>query len=144
MEIPMKTALLTCWWLLTTGVLISDAPQPRQESAVLVVYRQREFGGNAYSIRLNGKQVGSLSPNRYLKLNTPAGRAKIESMKGYLSEYKTIWLTLQPGRTYYVKAVEDIDFLTRALLLAPVSEEQARQELRRDKPVEIAPSAQKD
>ncbi|WP_461056065.1 hypothetical protein [Spirosoma arcticum] len=141
----MKTALLLmCWWLLTTGVLISDAPQPRQESAVLVVYRQREFGGKPYAITLNGKEVGSLSPNRYLKLNTPAGRAKIESKKGYLSENQTIWLTLQPGRTHYIKAVEEVDFLTQTLLLAPVSEEQARQELRRVKPVEIAPSAQKD
>lgn len=140
----MKTALLTCWWLLTTNSLISDAPQPRQESALLIVYRQREFGGKAYSITLNGKEVGSLSPNRYFKLNAPPGRAKIESKKGYLSENQTVWITLQPGRTHYVKAVEDVDFFTQTLLLAPVGDEQARQELRRVKPAETAQSAQKD
>lgn len=140
----MKTIFFSTWWLLTTGVLTSDVPQPRAEPSVLIVYRQREFGGSAYSIRLNGKRVGSLAPNRYLKLAIMPGHAKIESVKDYFSDNQVISLMLQPGKTYYVKAVEDIDFLARTLLLAPVSDEQARQELRRIKPVEIAPSAQKD
>ena len=139
----MKAILFMHWWL-TTSLLFHPDPQPRQESAVLFIYRQREFGGNAYSIRLNGKQVGSLSPNRYLKLTVLPGYAKIESAKDYFSENQSVSLMLQPGRTYYVKAVEEVDFLTRTLLMAPVSDEQARQELRRVKPVEIAPSAQKD
>lgn len=140
----MKAILFTIWWLLTTGILTDDVVQLRQESAVLVVYRQREFGGNAYSIRLNGKQVGSLAPNHYLKLNVLPGRAKIESAKDYFSENQSISLAVQPGKTHYVKAVEDIDFLTRTLLLAPVSDEQARQELHRVKPAETAQSVQKD
>lgn len=140
----MKTALLLCWWPLTMNIPNGDVPQPRQESALLVIYRQREFGGKAYSITLNGKKVGSLSPNRYLKLNAPPGRARIGSKKGYLSENQTVWLTLQPGRTHYVKAVEDVDFLTQSLLLAPIGDEQARQELRRVKPAETAQSVQKD
>lgn len=140
----MKTILFIHWWLLTMGVLTRDVVQPRQESAVVFVYRQREFGGNAYSIRLNGKQVGSLAPNRYLKLDVPPGHAKIESTKDYFSENQVISLLLQPGKTYYVKAVEDIDFLTRTLLLAAVRDEQARRELYRVRPAEIAPSAQKD
>lgn len=140
----MKAALLMCWWLLTTSFLKGIAPQPRQELALLIVYRQREFGGKSYSIMLNGKEVGSLPPNRYLKLNAPPGRARIESKKGYLSENQTVWLTIQPGQTYYIKAVEDVDFLTQTLLLAPVSEGQARPELRRIKPAETAQSVQKD
>lgn len=140
----MKTALLLCWWLLAIPGPNSDVPQPRYEPATLIIYRQRDFGGNAYVIRLSGKEAGSLSPNRYLKVNTPPGRTKLESAKDYLSNNQTIWLTLQPGRTYYVKAVEEVDFLSRTLLLAPVSDEQARQELRRIKPVEIAPPAQNE
>lgn len=139
----MKAILFIHWWLMTSFLYRPD-PQPRQESAVLFVYRQREFGGNAYSIRLNGKQVGSLAPNRYLKLTVLPGHIKIESAKDYFSENQSVSLVVQPGKMYYVKAVEDIDFMTRTLLLAQVSDEQARQELRRVKPIEIAPSAQKD
>lgn len=133
----MKTALLPYWWLLATGSLNTDL-QPRTEFATLVVYRQREFGGNAYAIRLNGKNVGSLLPNHYVKLGAPPGRAKIESAKNYFSDNQTIWLTLQPGRTYYVKAVEEMDFMSRTLLLAPVSDEQAQRELRSIKPATLS------
>ena len=139
----MKTIMLIYWWLSISGSSNGNL-QPRTELATLIVYRQREFGGNAYSVRLNGKEMGSLSPNHYLKLNAPPGRAKVESAKDYFSGNQTVWLTLQPGQTYYVKAVEEIDFLSRTLLMAPVGDEQARQELRRIKPVVIAPPAQNE
>ena len=139
----MKMVLLISGWLFSSGILNGDT-QPRNESATLIIYRQREFGGKAYSITLNGKEVGSLSSNRYLKLVTPPGRAKIESKKHYISDNQTVWLTLQPGHTYYVKAVEEIDFLTQTLLMAPVGDEQARQELRRVKPTDSTPPAQNE
>ncbi len=130
----MKTALPLLGWLFTLNMLSSDAPQPRTELARLIVYRQKEFGGNSYVILVNDKRIGALTPNRYFNLNLPPGRTKIESGKTIYAEAQTVWLTLQPGRTYYVKAVEEIDFLTRTLLMAPVSSAQAEQELRRVKP----------
>jgi hypothetical protein len=47
---------------------------------------------------------------------------KVESTGNYLSDNQSVQLDAQPGRTYYLKAVEEIDFLIRTLLLAPVSE----------------------
>ena len=139
----MKPLLILLVWLLIEPV--SKLKQPVSPTkARLIIYRQREFGGNTYTLLVNGKKVGTLPTNRHRQVDVAPGRVKIESTNWYFADSQTLWLTLQPGRTYYVKAVEDVDFLTRTLLLAPVSDEQARQELRRVKPVEIAPSAQKD
>lgn len=138
----MKTALLTGWWLLTTGVLSSDVSQPRAESARLIIYRQKEFGGTNYILFVNNKRAGTLTPNHYIQIHLPPGRTRIEAKKNYYyTDPESIWLTLQPGRTHYVKAVEEIDFMTQTLLMAPIGEEQARQELRRIKPADVAPSA---
>ncbi|WP_165358909.1 hypothetical protein [Spirosoma sordidisoli] len=118
------------WWIL---LLVQ---QPRAESARVVIYRQKEFGGNSYRIYINGKTKEVLPPNRYWQVDVSPGRTKIESGKDYYTDVQTVWLTLQPGRTYYIKAIEEIDFLSRTLLMKPVDENQARQELRKIKPIE--------
>ncbi len=118
-------------WL---GGSADERGQPRSGQARLIIYRQREFGGNNYGIRLNDRKLGTLSTNRFLQVDLPPGRVKIESVKDYFSENQQLLLNLQPGQTYYVKAVEDIDFLTRTLLMAPMKPEQAERELRNLKP----------
>jgi hypothetical protein len=129
----MKAPVLVQAWLLMsgwTGALQLPQPSP----AHLVIYRQREFGGNTYDIKINGQKWGALPTNRYLQLDVPPGRVKIESVKDYFSENQTVWLDAQPGRTYYVKAVEEVDFLTRTLLIVPMREEQGQRELQGLKP----------
>ncbi|MGA0556497.1 hypothetical protein ACO2Q8_07595 [Larkinella sp. VNQ87] len=110
--------------------------QPRSEQARVIIYRQREFGGNSYSIKLNDKKLATLPTNRSLQVEVAPGRVKIESVRDFFSENQELWLNLQPGQTYYVKAVEEIDFLTRTLLMAPISKEQAERELQKVKPLE--------
>ncbi|MET4108371.1 hypothetical protein [Hymenobacter sp. UYP22] len=128
----MKAHLLLVVGLLSSGRAAAQAaPGP---AARLVVYREREFGGNTYTLKLNDKVWGPLPANRYVQLEVPPGRTKLESVKDYFSENQTVWLEVQPGRTYFVKAVEEVDFLTRTLLMVPVREEQARRELLRLKP----------
>lgn len=116
--------------------------QPRSEVATVVIYRQREFDGGGYDLKLNGKLLGYLPQNRFLKVTIPTGRVKIESEGAYLSDVKMVFFTAEQGQTYYIKAVEDIDFMTRALLMARVSEEQAKRELSRIKPMETAQTDQ--
>lgn len=124
----MKAFLLVRAWLLVSSLATIGQPSP-SNPARLVIYRHREFGGNAYDIKINDQKRGALPPNRYLQLDLPAGRVKIESAKDYFSENQTLWLNVQPGRTYYVKAVEEVDFLTRTLLFAPMPDEQGQREL---------------
>jgi Protein of unknown function (DUF2846) len=132
----MKAYVLVPAWLLLSGW--TEVPQPAPDNpAHLVIYRQREFDGSAYTIRINDKKWGLLPANRYLQLDVPPGRVKIESARDYFADNQTVQFNAQPGRTYYVKAVEEIDFLTRTLLLAPVSEEQGQRELQGIKPAAV-------
>jgi hypothetical protein len=132
----MKALLLIpAWLLLSSG---AEVPQPTPDNpAHLVIYRQREFDGTPYTIKINDKKWGTLPANRYMQLDVPPGQVKVESTGYYFSDNQTIRLDAQPGRTYYLKAVEDIDFLTRTLLLAPVSEEQGQRELKGIKPATV-------
>lgn len=129
----MKAPFLFPVWLLLSGR--ADGPPPVQsEPAHVVIYRQREFEGNTYNIKINDQKLGALPTNRYLQVDVPAGRVKVESVQSYFSDNQTVQLDTQPGRTYYVKAVEEMDFLSSALLLAPVSEAQGQREVQGIKP----------
>ncbi|RFP64363.1 DUF2846 domain-containing protein [Hymenobacter lapidiphilus] len=125
----MRTSVLLATWLLLSG-WVEAPPAPQSTPARLVIYRQREFYGTSYAIKINDKQWGSLPTNRYLQLEVAPGRVKIESVS-YPSDNQITRLEVQAGRTYYIKAVEEVDFLTRTLLMAPVSEEQGQRETQR-------------
>ncbi|AQG80422.1 DUF2846 domain-containing protein [Spirosoma montaniterrae] len=129
----MRTLFI--WWFLGMTSL-DHIPLSQTEPATLIIYRQREFGSRSYTIYVNGKRLSWLSANRYLQAEVPAGRVSIESKRNYFTENKTIAFPVEPGRTYYVKAVEDVDFLTQSLLLARVRDEQAKPELKKIKPME--------
>lgn len=135
----MKARLLLPVWLLLGSR--ADVPPPVQgEPAHLIIYRQREFDGSTYTIKINDQKLGALPTNRYLQVDVPGGRVKVESVQSYFSENQTVQLDAQPGRTYYLKAVEEVDFLSRALLLAPVSEAQGQRELQGIKPAPKPPA----
>ncbi len=132
----MKAYVFLKAWLLLGGVVYPSQSTPSNQ-ARLMIYRHREFGGTTYEIKLNDKKWGALPTNRYLQIDLPPGRVKIESAKDYFSENQTLWINAQPGRTYYVKAVEEVDFLTRTLLLAPMSDEQGQREVQGLKPASL-------
>jgi hypothetical protein len=132
----MKACLLVLAWLLLSSWPAAAQSAPGSQ-ARLVVYRQREFGGNPYTIKLNEKAWSELPTNRYLQIDLPPGRVKIETATDYFTESQTLWLTLRAGRTYYVKAVEDVDFMTRTLLLALLSDEQGQRETQGLKPATV-------
>lgn len=132
----MNVRLWIPLWLLLTR-MIDPRWQARNNPARVIIYRQREFGTTAYNIALNDKKLGALPTNRSMQVAVAPGRIKIESMKDYFSDNQTLWLNVQAGQTYYIKAVEEVDFLSRTLLIAPVGEEQALRELKKIKPVAI-------
>ena len=136
----MKAMLLIPLWLLITG-LFEDHWQPRNGQARVIIYRQREFGSTPYDIAINDRKQGALPTNRYMQVDISPGRIKIESKKDYFSDNQTLWLNAQAGHTYYVKAVEEVDFLSRTLLIAPISEDQAQRELQKIKPIGGSSSA---
>jgi hypothetical protein len=132
----MNAHLLVQLWLLLSG-LPSEVGQPRSPQARLIIYRTREFGGGTYTINVNGQKLAKLPSNRYVQVELPPGRIKIESARDYVTENQTLWLDAQAGRTYYVKAIEEVDFLSQMLLLVSVGPGQAQRELPGIKPVSL-------
>lgn len=132
----MKPLVVYCLWLMT----MSEAQQPgKDDAATLILYREKDFylrQEQGLEFTINDKDRIRLSANHYVQLRVTAGRVKIHHGTDYLSaeKSKTLWLSAQPGRTYYVKIAIDIDFMRATLLMAPVSEAEACQELRRMKP----------
>lgn len=132
----MRALLLGLLWL----VELSEAQQPpRTEVATLILYREKEFylrRSQPYVFTINDKDRIKLSSNRYAQLQVTPGRVKIYFGADYLSadRSRTLWLTAQPSRTYYVKIAIDVDFMRSTLLMASVAEAEARRELRRMKP----------
>ncbi|SOD78360.1 DUF2846 domain-containing protein [Spirosoma fluviale] len=131
----MSTFLLP--WLLFL-LLGDDQPQASQpEQAQLILYREKEFisgMGKGYAFKINEEKMGKLSPNRYVQLAVNPGRIKLEFDSNYLSDSRPLWLRVQAGQTYYVKAVVEIDFLSTTIVMAPVEPQKAQQELSRMKP----------
>jgi hypothetical protein len=130
----MKAHLFLQAWLLL-GNLAFEVGQAQSNQARLIIYRTREFGGSTYNIKINDKKQGALPTNRYLQVDLSPGRVKVQSMRDYFTENQTLWIDAQPGRTYYIKAIEEVDFLSQTLLIVPIGNEQAQQELRKIKPV---------
>jgi hypothetical protein len=135
----MKALMLIYLGLKLLG--LNEHSQPRTGQARVVIYRQREFGGNNYKIKINDKALGSLPTNRYFQVDVDPGKIKVESAKDYFSTNQTLWLTAQAGQTYYIKAVEDVDFLSRTLLMTTIHQEQALREIHKIKPLNTAVSA---
>ncbi|GAB3266236.1 hypothetical protein GCM10027347_34110 [Larkinella harenae] len=129
----MKTVLYKLLVAFSLTVELPAQPEPAQ----LILYREKTFIwelGTAYPFKINDQKVGKLSSKRYVQLPLMPGRVKIEFYGDYFSNSRPLWLQVQPGQTYYVKAVVDVDFLTATLLMVPVSPQQARQEIKRMKP----------
>ncbi|QDK80091.1 hypothetical protein EXU85_16345 [Spirosoma sp. KCTC 42546] len=129
---PVLVALLVS---LFTGNEQRPANQP--ESAQLILYREKEFIsglGKAYTFKINEQKQGKLSPNRFVQVTIPVGRIKVEFDNDYFTHSRPLWLSVQAGQTYYVKAAVEVDFLSSMMVMAPVDPQQARQELRRMKP----------
>lgn len=128
----MKAMSIVCWWLLLVNS-ISQERQPRSELATVVIYRGREFGGRTFRLYANDQKIGDLSTNQTIRVVLPPGSVRLESKRDYYTINKRIMFTVAAGQTYYIKAVEDIDFMSRTLLMALVSDEQAQRELNRKK-----------
>jgi len=131
----MKALFLWIGWMLWST--LSDVKsQPMPEKAVVMLYREREFASLSYTIFVNGKRVSALSTNRFIRLEVPAGKVVIDAKQNYLTKPRSVYFGAEPGKLYYIKAVEDVHIVGRSLLLGFVSEAQARRDLTRIKPME--------
>lgn len=118
MKILNILAVLLFYW-------INDDLQTKANTATLLIYRTKEFWGTAYELRINDNiKIANFRPNNYLEVSIPEGECWIESKK-YDSKTSRIRINAKAGHKYYIKGIEDNDFLLQALHLRQVDESKA-------------------
>lgn len=117
------------------GVLLALASSENLEKATLILYREREFLGNAHEIRINEKLVASLPANAYLEIQVTPGKTNVESYI-YRGSKRVFSLQTEAGQVYYIKAYEEVDFWDRYLVMQSVGSETATKEMKKCRKVQ--------
>ena len=110
-----------------------QAPKSADEPAVIFIFRRTGFQRSQFDIHINGQLVAKDFPGRaYFAIKTPPGELLLRTTgrPKYYMEEKTFRLRAEAGKTYYLEAVLDYDFLSGALYLVQRTEEDFRQRLK--------------
>lgn len=104
---------VSCW--------INDL-QTQTNTATLIIYRTKEYWATGYEVRINENiRIENFKPNNAVEIQIPEGVYVIESKK-YNSKTSKLRIDAKAGNTYYIKGIEDNDFLLQALHLRLVDE----------------------
>lgn len=91
--------------------LIPDPP------GTITLFRTKEYWGSGYEIRLNGETlINQFKSQHVVTFQLPPGAYWLESKK-YDSQTSRLRLEVKSGQHYYIRGIEDNDFLLRALHL---------------------------
>jgi hypothetical protein len=105
--------LASCW--------INDL-QIKSNTATLIIYRTKEFWGTSYEVKINENiRIENFKPNNAVEIQIPEGVCVIESKK-FDSKTSKLKIDAKAGNKYYIKGIEDNDFLLKALHLRLVDE----------------------
>lgn len=105
--------LASCW--------INDL-QTKSNTATLIIYRTKEFWGTGYEVKINENiRIEYFRPNNAVEIQIPEGVYVIESKK-FDSKTSKLRIDAKAGNKYYIKGIEDNDFLLKALHLRLVDE----------------------
>ena len=115
---------------LIAGIFLCFASSEPVEKATLILYRGREFLGNAHEIRVNDKLVANLAANTYIEVYVSPGKTSIESSI-YRGSKRVFRLVTEPAQIYYIKAYEEVDFWDRYLVMGAVDVETAKKEMKK-------------
>lgn len=113
-------------WLACFILLIASSENP--DKATLYLYRQKEFLGTAYEIKVNGKFVASLASKSYLEIKISPGNTNIEAST-YRGSKRNVSIALQANQIYHIRAYEEVDFWDRFLVMQVVDAAVAKQEM---------------
>jgi hypothetical protein len=115
-------------WIWITCLLLSAASAENSDRATLILYRQREFLGSNYDIKIDNKFVAHLGANTYIEVKLDPVITLIESST-YRGSKRTLRFQAEPNQTYYLKAYEEVDFWDRYLVMQMVEENLAKKEM---------------
>ncbi len=127
---------MACWLALGShgGILMVG-----ETKAQLVFFREKEFLGGSFPLKINGVLVTNWAPGRYFRVTIPPGKLHLSTLGtrvagAEIQGHQVLDLEVQAGQTYYIKAFQIVDIYTSELHLKPVSEAKAKAEMRNLKP----------
>lgn len=107
-------------WLWVSSTQAQTPPTELDEEGTVFFYRRGSFYSTNFLVHLNGQLVTKYFPGRtYFFVKVPPGTLHLRT-SGYPAYYvteKTFQLEVKPGKTYYLEAVPDVDFVSSALYL---------------------------
>jgi hypothetical protein len=110
-----------------------QAPKAKDEPAVIFIFRKTGFQRSLFEIYINDQLIAKDFPGRaYFAIKTPPGELLLRTAgrPKYYIEEKTFRLRVDAGKTYYLEAVLDYDFMSGALYLVQRTEEDFRRRLK--------------
>ncbi len=126
--------LLTCAACMAVRpAYTQQTPKGNDEPAVIFIFRRAGFQRNFFDIYINNQLVAKTFPGRsYFAIKTPPGELLLRTTghPKYYIEEKTFRLRAEAGKTYYLEAVLDYDFMSGALYLVQRTEEDFRRRLK--------------
>lgn len=115
------------------------SPPSSEEYATLVVYRKGDFGGPSFSVSINEKKViAELKQRSYIVTRVKPGSIIFKVQGGNFIESKRFSMEVAAGKTYFLEAVVDYDFLFSSVHLVLRSPENAQKAMRKFKQDEKA------
>ncbi|MFN8345755.1 MAG: hypothetical protein U0X91_12155 [Spirosomataceae bacterium] len=133
----MKTLLIVWMWLYPAAN--AEENTAASERGSLVLYRRKDYFGADFTVKINNQLVTQkFSNNEYLQLEVPAGKVKIDTEGGFITDKKSMLFSVRANETVYLKGIVDYDYLSNALYFKRTDNEQAAQEIRKTKLDETA------
>lgn len=114
-------------WLYFPG--FGEEPPPT-ERGIMVLYRRKDYFGSDFTIKINNQLVTQkFSNNEYFQLEVPAGKVKIDTGGGFITDKKSMLFTVKSNETVFLKGIVDYDYLSNALYFKRTDSEQANKEI---------------
>jgi hypothetical protein len=133
----MKFQSLIIVWLQLSTLAEKEIAQP--EPSVLILYRRKDYFGSDFTVKINNRLVTEkFSNNEYFRLEVPAGKVKIDTEGGFITDKKSMLFTVKSNETVFLKGIVDYDYLSNALYFKRTDSEQAMKEISKTKPDETA------
>lgn len=133
----MKNALMVGLWMVfaTSNKELNESG----ERGTLVLYRRKDYFSSDFTLKINNQQVSQkFSNNEFIRLDVPAGRLKIETEGGFITEKQSMAFSVAPNETVYLKGIVDYDYLSNALYFKRIDNESATREITKTKLDETA------
>lgn len=124
---PRLWVLGLVWLSLLLSAFTGDALQKEASTATLIFYQRGSFANGNFKLIINDQIVADpFLARTYLEVTVPVGNLTIRTASDrFGEESKRFAFTTAPGKTYYIEAIMDYDFMIRSLYLVQREEQEA-------------------